>query len=340
MFSRRLLLLATVSALLAGTGCSGSHQPVAPPAPESLAAPGLPGFPGGEPERDSSALIGPVKLGNEFTWRHNAPEDGTDLILASNPPPGDSTSWAYYQFPQAGGPPIALTVNATFYDPTPHEQTPEEGYWVAYADYAKGCWQFSGPYRQAGARVFIPPEAEVLSPGGFHYGLVLTWGGRFARLHSVKLGYDDGLGYEEYWLSAPPGEATGHRNDIELDASGNPQIAYLHQPAMPMMERGQTRVAAFDGTVWTTQDIDTTFEVDRLQFAIGDGGRRALLMANETGAAGDLWLYYDNGSGVFADVIRQRFRRALKRLDFPGMPDFDCAQFRRPDEARPQLSLF
>jgi hypothetical protein len=46
------------------------------------------------------------------------------------------------------------------------------------------------------------------------------------------------------------------------------------------------------------------------------------------------------GSGVFADVIRQRFRRALKRLDFPGMPDFDCTQFTRPAEAPPQLSLF
>jgi DNA repair photolyase len=46
------------------------------------------------------------------------------------------------------------------------------------------------------------------------------------------------------------------------------------------------------------------------------------------------------GTGVFADVIRQRFRRALKRLDFPGMPDFDCALFRRPAELPPQLSLF
>jgi len=46
------------------------------------------------------------------------------------------------------------------------------------------------------------------------------------------------------------------------------------------------------------------------------------------------------GVGVFADLVRQRFARAVGRLDFRQMPDFDCALFRPPAEQQPQLALF
>ncbi len=46
------------------------------------------------------------------------------------------------------------------------------------------------------------------------------------------------------------------------------------------------------------------------------------------------------GTGVFADLIRQRFAASLKRLQFPGMPEFNCTLFSPPAEARPQLPLF
>jgi DNA repair photolyase len=46
------------------------------------------------------------------------------------------------------------------------------------------------------------------------------------------------------------------------------------------------------------------------------------------------------GTGVFADLIRQRFAVALKRLQFPGMPEFNCGLFAPPAEARRQLPLF
>ncbi len=46
------------------------------------------------------------------------------------------------------------------------------------------------------------------------------------------------------------------------------------------------------------------------------------------------------GTGVYADVIRQRFERAVKRAAFPGMPDFDCGLFQPPVEKVPQLPLF
>ncbi len=46
------------------------------------------------------------------------------------------------------------------------------------------------------------------------------------------------------------------------------------------------------------------------------------------------------GAGVYADLIRQRFNKALKRHEFPGMPEFDCGSFGPPPELQPQMTLF
>lgn len=46
------------------------------------------------------------------------------------------------------------------------------------------------------------------------------------------------------------------------------------------------------------------------------------------------------GSGVFADLIKQRFDAAVKQLAFPGLPAFDCASFAPPADLQPQLELF
>ena len=46
------------------------------------------------------------------------------------------------------------------------------------------------------------------------------------------------------------------------------------------------------------------------------------------------------GTGVFADLLAQRFRGAYRRLDFPGTPPLECELFRPPREATPQLGLF
>ncbi len=46
------------------------------------------------------------------------------------------------------------------------------------------------------------------------------------------------------------------------------------------------------------------------------------------------------GSGVYADLISQRFRSVVKRLGFIDAPPLDCSQFRPPRAATPQLDLF
>jgi len=56
---------------------------------------------------------------------------------------------------------------------------------------------------------------------------------------------------------------------------------------------------------------------------------------------------YDNrfgkrmrGEGVFADLISRRFRLAVDKLDFPGMPELRCDRFRSPAPVQPQMDLF
>lgn len=46
------------------------------------------------------------------------------------------------------------------------------------------------------------------------------------------------------------------------------------------------------------------------------------------------------GEGVFAELLKKRYRLAMKRLDFPGLPELNCGLFRPPAETKPQLSLF
>jgi DNA repair photolyase len=46
------------------------------------------------------------------------------------------------------------------------------------------------------------------------------------------------------------------------------------------------------------------------------------------------------GTGLFADLIAQRFRAAYARLGFGGGPELDCSRFRASRAERPQLELF
>jgi hypothetical protein len=251
--------------------------------------------------RSADAVTGAFKLGNEFAWRHNAPDVGTDLHLISTEPPGDYAAWAYYEFADTGMQPLALTVNGQYIDPNPHEDLPDEGYWIAYADYAKGRWVYSGPHRQGQARAFIPSTANLVSPGGFIYALVLTWGGAEAMLKSVQIGYDAGFGYEESWLATPQGVAVGNRCDIQLDAAGQPQIAYLRSERVAFSNSGKARVAVRGLLGWEVTAIPTSFDVSVVRLALGDGGCRALLLLEDEWTSPELWLYYDPGTGDFTE---------------------------------------
>ena len=46
------------------------------------------------------------------------------------------------------------------------------------------------------------------------------------------------------------------------------------------------------------------------------------------------------GSGVFAQLLEQRFRKARDRLGFPGLPPIDTSLFVAPRKPSPQGALF
>lgn len=46
------------------------------------------------------------------------------------------------------------------------------------------------------------------------------------------------------------------------------------------------------------------------------------------------------GTGVYAELINQRFKNAVRKTGFPGLPELDCSLFQVPRAAEPQMSLF
>lgn len=47
-----------------------------------------------------------------------------------------------------------------------------------------------------------------------------------------------------------------------------------------------------------------------------------------------------SGEGIFADLLRQRYQRAMKRLDFKGTPELEINHFIKPQKEKPQMELF
>ena len=47
-----------------------------------------------------------------------------------------------------------------------------------------------------------------------------------------------------------------------------------------------------------------------------------------------------SGEGIFADLLRQRYQRAMKRLDFKGVPELETHHFIKPQKQQPQMDMF
>ena len=79
-----------------------------------------------------------------------------------------------------------------------------------------------------------------------------------------------------------------------------------------------------------------------LQEHVPDRARRVLALIRQT-RAGDLndsrFGQRFSGAGDYADLLAQRFGRALRQLGFQGRDGLDVTQFRRPAPAAEQLSL-
>ena len=47
-----------------------------------------------------------------------------------------------------------------------------------------------------------------------------------------------------------------------------------------------------------------------------------------------------SGEGIFADLLKQRYQRAMKRLEFAGMVELETQHFIKPRKVVPQMELF
>jgi len=299
-----VLVVITLLVSNCGTGKTSSL----PAAEENIAAlppsAGLPALPTGSADVKRSQLVdNDLLLGTNYIEELRTVAGGADVFLESEEEPGDSLSYALYQFTARPDPavPYGLTVDCLFLDPDPLLTRPEEGFWVGYGDYDRGCWQFSGPHRTRETRIVFPAAANVTSPGGFIYCVVITDLGNRADLFQLLMGYYTTEGYDEHWLARPAGDSVGWHNDIQLDPAGQPQIGYLHGRSLTDGYDLYPRVARLDGGSWEVQDIVTGYRVQCLKFGIGDSGLRALVViARDTN---DLHLLWDGGDGLFDQDI-------------------------------------
>jgi len=273
-------IAAACCALLVLGGCSADRlsrvedPAISPPT-------GMPSVPTGAADVRHAGMVDTDNVpGNPpFQSQHGIP-GGTALLLKSTVSPPE-IAYAVYQTASRPTAPSKITFNVEYLDPTPATFTPEEGYYVGYADYASGHWVFSGLTRLGQMRITIPPTANVISPGNFIYSVVIAESWQAARVVSVEVGYDVGRGYETMMLSPPAGVSVGRMTDIQLDPSESPQIAYLRGPGTSIQLHDQVRIAWVSGTGWSHQDVTTAYPVKNFRFAIGDNGLRALVVSDD-----------------------------------------------------------
>lgn len=323
---RPISLFVCLSLLVFAVGCAGSQSQLAAPGStpglQSPAAAGdaLPLLPTGELDfRRSQVVNGDTQPGSAAIDAQNGTAGGSEMLLVL--PDGETLAYALYQLPARPDPPDYFTFNTTSYDGEPLVAEPLEGYWVAYADYARDSWAFAGPFTTSQTRVPVPPEADVISPSDNLYCAVIMLGGNVTMVHSVSASYYTDLGYETTWLEAPQGLLVNRRVDIQLDESGEPQIAYLRNDAVIDGGGGQIRVARRDAGSWTVREVPTLYDVDNLVFRLGSNGRRAIL-AQDYGSD-DLHLLYDGGTGSFTGDYLVSADHAY--MNMPGMSFFNAA---------------
>ncbi|MBN2083267.1 hypothetical protein JW859_13800 [bacterium] len=296
-----ILLISLLVVLL--IGCQGGSVPLAGPTselqPETAAdTPGdsLPALADiDQYVRHSQILDGDTVQGSFAVNAHNWSPSATRGLLMI--PESEHLAFAVYGIPSRATPPDYFTYNTSWYDGDPLVTSPNDGFWVAYADFAQDCWVFTGPYSSSQTRIAVPAQADVISPGDNLFVAVIMLQGNALIINSVSAGYYTTEGYEEVYLAPPQGKRVSHGIDIQLDPAGNPQIAYLVNDSIYTTYGNQLRIASLTDGEWTLEPESTPYTIWDIMFRIGDNGRRAILAATST--SGELHLLYDGGSGEF-----------------------------------------
>ncbi|MBN2081947.1 hypothetical protein JW859_07035 [bacterium] len=301
---RSMLVLLLIGLAYLACGCGGASPVTAVDGPdaETLAAAELPMLPTGAAERAATNFDGMPVSGHPAYHSANGTPDGTSLILESGTDAWNRIAFAIYQVPESpGDTPGMISCDVQYLDPDPVEYRPEEGYWVGYGDYAQDTWVFDGPYTTYKTRLNIAAGADITSPGGNYYVIILACQENSARVDGIEVGAYDGMGYETYQLARPPGHNVGQRCNLQLGSDGEPQIAYFNQPFTMNDHTAAIRIARRTGGEWAHEDLELGYNVGWFNFALGDNNQRALVVHPEDST--ELWLLYDDGAGTFTPVM-------------------------------------
>jgi len=298
-----LLILLFASSILPFASCGTSGSPASTPLGTEMRpdASGLPQLPTGAADTRQAQLADGVGVAGDppFDAHNAASEPGGTLLLSVPDPASTDAAWAIYQIPESGGDTVeAFKFDIQYLDPDPLESREHEGYWVAYADYASDCWVINGPYTVTSARANLKPGANVVSPNGFYYAMVLVTGENQARVTGMNYAWYTAPGYEEFWIGRPQGHSPGLYCDLQLDVAGEPHIAYFNSPYALNKHWTTLRVAHRAAGSWEYADLDLGFEPRWSRLAVGyvsTSVQRAVLVGDDN--SNDIWLYYDDGGG-------------------------------------------
>lgn len=303
------LALLAGALLLSLAACSGSstesNTALGSPAPEAVqAGSGLPDL--NSLPRDASLVSNDTANGSAYIDAANQANSGTAAVLDSPGPGAGDMAYTIYSIPERPGEqPVMVQANGLFYDPTPAVQDTDEGIWLAWGDWSSGdgVWRFAGPFNQYSARHNLPTGPNYVNgSGNIIVAVLVVDGGRY-KCGNVQVGYDIGLDYEQYRLAAPRGSATGRLPQIQVDENDHPQVAYLDSAINFGGEANYSmKIASHDGGQWNIEQVPTGFSFDdQYFFALGDSGRRALLVKDS--GPNDWHLLFDDGSGTFNDAM-------------------------------------
>ncbi|MCB1218100.1 PQQ-binding-like beta-propeller repeat protein [bacterium] len=106
-------------------------------------------------------------------------DNGEALHLQSSTAP----AWAIYRIPSGTGQPGVLSVDANL---LPDSESGQSAYYVAFADYSSGRWQWQGPFTDSHVRLGLPSGGTLSTVNSF-FAAVLVSSGDAADIVAIGL---------------------------------------------------------------------------------------------------------------------------------------------------------
>lgn len=158
----RVLLFLGLASLSACSGREASLEPPAPAASPDVA--GLPPLP--QPPRKASQ-VSLVADGADAWGKCASAQASGDRMVLQAAPGAAGLGWAIYQFSTTQSAKYAVELRC-------QPGSDGDAYWLGLADYARGSWQFTGPFEGLGTLPALQ-AGDYLSDNGFAYAVVVAF---------------------------------------------------------------------------------------------------------------------------------------------------------------------